>query len=280
MAATFNHPSNERNQDATLFVGELESQVDEPLLWELFLQAGPVVNVYIPKDKVSGAHQGFGFVEFHAIHDADYALKLFNGVKIYGRPLRVNKSNRDRQAVDVGANLFIGNLDKDVDEATLHQTFSVFGNIVQPPKIMRDGDTGASRGFGFVSFDSFESADAAIMSLNNQYVGNRPITVSYAMKKDGKGERHGSEAERKLAARNPLLSTRQTRAAPTSFMPQQPAHFGMMSGGFGGAPNQAPMGLSGPMGLMMPQQGQFQPGMQQGFPGAPPGFPPGFQPPR
>lgn len=34
--------SNERNQDATLFVGELESQVTESLLWELFLQAGPV----------------------------------------------------------------------------------------------------------------------------------------------------------------------------------------------------------------------------------------------
>ena len=47
MAATFNHPSNERNQDATLFVGELESQVDEPLLWELFLQAGPVGNKII-----------------------------------------------------------------------------------------------------------------------------------------------------------------------------------------------------------------------------------------
>ena len=39
--------------------------------FQLFL-----VNVYIPKDKVSGAHQGFGFVEFHAIHDADYALKV------------------------------------------------------------------------------------------------------------------------------------------------------------------------------------------------------------
>jgi hypothetical protein len=40
--ASYNNPSNERNQDATLFVGELESNVSESLLWELFLQAGPV----------------------------------------------------------------------------------------------------------------------------------------------------------------------------------------------------------------------------------------------
>jgi splicing factor 3B subunit 4 len=32
----------ERNQEATLFVGELDAQVTESLLWELFLQAGPV----------------------------------------------------------------------------------------------------------------------------------------------------------------------------------------------------------------------------------------------
>jgi len=32
----------DRNQEATLFVGELDAQVTESLLWELFLQVGPV----------------------------------------------------------------------------------------------------------------------------------------------------------------------------------------------------------------------------------------------
>jgi len=36
----------ERNQDATVYVGELDSRVSESLLWELMLQAGPVGNVY------------------------------------------------------------------------------------------------------------------------------------------------------------------------------------------------------------------------------------------
>nr|GEW63925.1 splicing factor 3B subunit 4 [Tanacetum cinerariifolium] len=60
---------------------------------------------------------------------------------------------------------------------------------------MRDPETGNSRGFGFISYDSFEASDAAIESMNGQYLCNRQITVSYAYKKDTKGERHGTPAE-------------------------------------------------------------------------------------
>ena len=35
-------PIQERNQDATIYVGGLDEKVNESLLWELFLQAGPV----------------------------------------------------------------------------------------------------------------------------------------------------------------------------------------------------------------------------------------------
>ncbi|CAK9152433.1 unnamed protein product [Ilex paraguariensis] len=70
-------------------------------------------------------------------------------------------------------------------------------------KIMRDPETGNSRGFGFISYDSFEASDAAIEAMNGQYLCNRQITVSYAYKKDTKGERHGTPAERVLAASNP-----------------------------------------------------------------------------
>ncbi|KAH3761173.1 splicing factor 3B subunit 4 [Pelomyxa schiedti] len=192
----------ERNQDATVYVGDLDTQVNEALLWELFLQAGPVVNVHIPKDKLSQQHTGFGFVEFNAEVDADYAIKIMNMVKLFGKPIRVNKASQNKKVLDVGANLFIGNLDPDVDEKLLYDTFSSFGIIISTPKIMRDPDTGISRGFGFVSFDSFEASDAAIEAMNNQFLCNRPITVTYAYKKDSKGERHGSQAERLLAASN------------------------------------------------------------------------------
>jgi splicing factor 3B subunit 4 len=64
---------------------------------------------------------------------------------------------------------------------------------------MRDNDTNSSKGFAFVNYASFDAADAALEAMNGQYLCNRPITISYAFKKDSKGERHGSEAERFLA---------------------------------------------------------------------------------
>jgi splicing factor 3B subunit 4 len=88
-----------------VYVGGLDLQVKEPLLWELFLQAGPVgtcvlqtlpaltgaVNVFMPKDRVTADHQGFGFVEFQSEEDADYAMKVMNMVRLFGKPIKVNK---------------------------------------------------------------------------------------------------------------------------------------------------------------------------------------------
>ena len=53
----------DRNQEATCYVGDLDGQVTESLLWEMMVQVGPVVNVHIPKDKLTQQHMGFGFVE-------------------------------------------------------------------------------------------------------------------------------------------------------------------------------------------------------------------------
>ncbi|XWS29315.1 hypothetical protein CRYUN_Cryun24cG0018500 [Craigia yunnanensis] len=141
------------------------------------------------------------------------AIKVLNMIKLYGKPIRVNKASQDKKSLDVGANLFIGNLDPDVDEKLLYDTFSAFGVIVTNPKIMRDPESGNSHGFGFISYNSFEASDAAIEAMNGQYLCNRQITVSYAYKKDTKGERHGTPAgfetfsfiliQRVLAASNP-----------------------------------------------------------------------------
>jgi len=81
----------ERNQDATVYCGDIDAQVNEALLWELFLQAGPVVNVHIPKDKLTQQHMGYGFVEFNLEEDADYAMKIMNMIKLFGKPIKVNK---------------------------------------------------------------------------------------------------------------------------------------------------------------------------------------------
>jgi splicing factor 3B subunit 4 len=81
------------------------------------------------------AHQGFGFCEFLAEPDAEYAVKIMNQIKLYGKPIRVNKASYDKKQLDVGANLFIGSLDEGVDESSLYDTFATFGGIAEQPKV-------------------------------------------------------------------------------------------------------------------------------------------------
>lgn len=94
-----------------------------------------LVNVHMPKDRVTQMHQGYGFVEFLGEEDADYAIKIMNMIKLYGKPIRVNKASAHQKNLDVGANIFIGNLDPEVDEKLLYDTFSAFGVILQTPKV-------------------------------------------------------------------------------------------------------------------------------------------------
>ncbi|GAD99326.1 splicing factor 3b subunit 4 [Paecilomyces variotii No. 5] len=190
----------EQDKEATVYIGNLDERVTDSLVWELMLQAGRIVNVHLPKDRVTQTHQGYGFVEFISEEDAEYAARIMNGVRLYGKPIRVNKASADKQkTVEVGAELFVGNLDPMVTEQVLYDTFSRFGTLISIPKIARD-EANLSKGYGFVSFADFESSDAAIANMNGQYLMNKEVSVQYAYKKDGKGERHGDQAERMLAA--------------------------------------------------------------------------------
>jgi len=286
-------PISERNQDATIYVGGLDEKVTESLLWELFVQAGPVVNVHMPKDRVTMQHQGYGFVEFLGEDDADYSIKIMNMIKLFGKPVRVNKASAHQKNLDVGANIFIGNLDPEVDEKLLYDTFSAFGVILTTPKIQRDPETGNSKGFAFINYASFEASDAAIEAMNGQYLCNRAISISYAFKKDSKGERHGSAAERLLAAQNPLSQADRPHQlfadAPLTPMPSinpvPPPPNMMGAGGYmpppvppPGAMPPLPPGPPGshPMAPMPPPPGG-RPHMPPGPPGA--RFPPGGMPP-
>jgi splicing factor 3B subunit 4 len=139
-------------------------------------------------------------------------------------------------------------------------------------QVARDEATGVSRNFGFVSFDSFESSDAAIEALSNQHLLNRPITVTYAMKKDGKGgERHGTPAERLLAAQarknNALPEFRPFNFnAPPARPPPPPPM--AMSGGL--PPQQAIMGAVPPPPGFNAYQTAGQPGNMLPPPPPPP----------
>jgi len=263
--------SGERNQEATCYCGNLDEAVSDELLWELMLQVGPVVSVHIPKDRITNVQQAFGFVEFRSEEDADYAVKIMNMIKVFGKPIRVNKASADKKSNEVGGNLFIGNLAGEVDEKLLYDTFSAFGAVIDTPRIMRDPETGNSRGFGFVKFDTFDAADAAIEAMSGQFLQNQAITVQYAYKKDSVGERHGSVAERIIASTSNAKAQRphQLFAASASGANAPPMQIqqgpppgmmppGMVPPGFA-PPGMAPPGMAPPPGLGGPMGGMGGP---------------------
>uniref|UniRef100_A0AAV2J2M5 RRM domain-containing protein n=1 Tax=Knipowitschia caucasica TaxID=637954 RepID=A0AAV2J2M5_KNICA len=78
----------EEEADRTLFVRNLDSRVTEELLFELFLQAGPLVRTKIPKDN-DGKQKTFGFAVYKHEVSAPYAVQLLNGAMLFGRTLHV-----------------------------------------------------------------------------------------------------------------------------------------------------------------------------------------------
>jgi len=241
----------DRNQEATVWIGGLDENVDEALLWELMIQAGPVVSVNIPRDKITREHQGYAFCEFASEEDADYAMKIMNMVRLFGKSLKINKASRDRKDTGVGANVFVGNLDPEVDDQLLYNTFSAFGQVLSA-KVMYEDD-GSSRGFAFVNFADFESSDAAMLHMNGQFLCNRPVHVSYAYKKDTKGEKHGSETERLFAAKMQAKSVSRPHMHFASTAPQLSALAALS-----GASNVAQSQMV-PNSSLLQQQGHLNP---------------------
>jgi RNA recognition motif-containing protein len=85
--------------------------------------------------------------------------------------------------------LYVGNLSFDAQESTLQELFGANGRRVARVQIISDRETGRSRGFGFVEFESEQDAQAAINELNGKELNGRAIVVNEAREqtRDGGG---------------------------------------------------------------------------------------------
>lgn len=75
--------------------------------------------------------------------------------------------------------LFIGSLPWGVDDQRLAEIFSQAGNVVTA-QVVKDRETGRSRGFGFVEMSTDEEAQNAVKNLNGSDVDGRKIVVNIA----------------------------------------------------------------------------------------------------
>ena len=83
-------------------------------------------------------------------------------------------------------NIFVGNLSYQTTEDELQSAFSAFGQV-ERVSIIRDRESGQSRGFGFVEMPNGEEAEKAIQAMNGREFSGRALNVNEARPRDERG---------------------------------------------------------------------------------------------
>ncbi len=86
--------------------------------------------------------------------------------------------------------LFVGSLSWSTDDEGLHSFFDQFGTVASAT-VVRDRDSGRSRGFGFVEYENDEEAERAIQESNGVELDGRAITVNEARPREDRGGDRG-----------------------------------------------------------------------------------------
>ncbi len=89
--------------------------------------------------------------------------------------------------------IYLGNLPYESTEEEIEEMFRQYGQV-ESVTIIRDRDTGRSRGFGFVEMPNSAEAEAAIQALNGKDLQGRALTVNEARPREsrqGGGDRGG-----------------------------------------------------------------------------------------
>eukprot|EP00494_Astrolonche_serrata_P029733 UN30000 len=161
---------------ASLYVGDLREDVTEALLFEIFNAVGPVASIRVCRDVMSRKSLGYAYVNFHDPKDAERALDTMNFTVIKGKPCRIMWSQRDpsQRKSEVG-NIFVKNLDKSIDNKTLFDTFSLFGDISSCK--VATSESGDSLGYGFVQYVNGKSATEAIEKVNGMVIAEKHVEV-------------------------------------------------------------------------------------------------------
>jgi RNA recognition motif-containing protein len=86
-------------------------------------------------------------------------------------------------------NIFVARLNFKTRQEDLEKAFAQFGQVASA-KIVKDRDTGRSKGYGFVEMASDEEANKAITALNETELDGRTIVVKPGNPKSTGGSQH------------------------------------------------------------------------------------------
>jgi len=181
-----------------IFIKNLDDKVDDEKLRDIFVPFGVIKSAVVMKDD-QGHSKGFGFVNFDTPEEAEEAVNRLNDTELDGRTIFVGRAQKKTERESElkakfeqmkmehmtkyqGVNLYIKNLDDDIDDTKLRGIFDQFGTITSA-KVMSDAKL-QSKGFGFVCFSAPEEATKAVTEMNGKIVGAKPLYVALAQRKE------------------------------------------------------------------------------------------------
>ncbi|KAF7837417.1 28 kDa ribonucleoprotein, chloroplastic-like [Senna tora] len=166
-----------------LYFGNLPYSVDSAQLAGIIQEYGSPELIEVLYHRETGKSRGFAFVTMTSIEDCNAVIQNLDGTEFLGRTLRVNFSDKPKPKEplypETQHKLFVGNLSWSVTSESLTQAFQEYGTVVGA-RVLYDGETGRSRGYGFVCYSTKSEMDAALVSLNGLELEGRAMRVSLA----------------------------------------------------------------------------------------------------
>ncbi|XP_071657498.1 probable RNA-binding protein 23 isoform X4 [Patagioenas fasciata] len=178
--------SPEERDARTVFCMQLAARIRPRDLEDFFSAVGKVRDVRIISDRNSRRSKGIAYVEFCDIQSVPLAIGL-TGQRLLGVPIIVQASQAEKNRLAAMANnlqkgsggpmrLYVGSLHCNITKEMLRGIFEPFGKI-DSIVLMRDPDTGQSKGYGFITFSEAECARRALEQLHGFELAGRPMRV-------------------------------------------------------------------------------------------------------
>ena len=185
-------PALRKTGQGNVFIKNLDNAIDNKALHDTFTQFGNILSCKVAQDEF-GNSKGYGFVHYETAEAANNAIKSVNGMLLNDKKVFVGHhiAKRDRMSKfeELKANftnVYIKNIDEEVTDDEFTQLFEKYGDVISAT-ITRD-ESGKSRGFGFVNYASHESAEQAVMELNDTELRGKNLYVGRAQKKHEREE--------------------------------------------------------------------------------------------
>ena len=156
-------PTGKIEDVKSLWLGEVQPDWTEEYVRSIYAECGKRFNVKLLRDRATGQSQGYGFLEFESHKDAEEVLNLYRDKPIPGTPfkcaLKWGGGHGNAPAKNSGVagphacwvlgppvqtdfSIFVGDLDYNVTEETLHNTFAKKYQSIISTKLVVDMSTG------------------------------------------------------------------------------------------------------------------------------------------